>query len=219
MTDPAWFTINKNLVNVNNWNVLFSPLSGGNMMILYKIAYELKMRLKDFLIAILIGAIILLFVFVPLDTYFIVNTKGGINQLSDRLYGWWPWIAQGHYHKGRSTLSGLTIEYNLLYLYGLSFIITIILYVLKTKVPFLWFINIPALYVVMVAVTYMWMTSLIALIIKFVVIRTVGIKKYEEYAMPIVAGWILGFGAMWLPAAILNLVGPTATRFSTLFAP
>jgi len=24
---------------------------------------------------------------------------------------------------------------------------------------------------------------------------------------------------MWLPAAILNLVGPTATRFSTLFAP
>ncbi|MBO3799939.1 MAG: hypothetical protein FGF52_02635 [Candidatus Brockarchaeota archaeon] len=218
-TDPAWFTINKNLVNVNNWNVLFSPLSAGNMMILYKIAYELKIRLKDFLIALLIGAIILLFIFVPLDTYFIVNTRGGINQLGDRLLGWWPWIAQGHYHKGRSAITGLTIEYNLLYLYGLGFLLGIVLYILKTKIPFLWFINIPALYVVMVAVTYMWMTSLIALIIKFVVIRTVGIKKYEEYAIPIVAGWILGFGAMWLPAAILNLVGPTATRFSTLFAP
>ncbi|MCX8182928.1 MAG: hypothetical protein N3F08_00695, partial [Crenarchaeota archaeon] len=97
-------------------------------------------------------------------------------------------------------------------------ILALVLYVLKLKVPIFWFISVPALYISMTIPTYMWLTSLIALIIKFVVIRTIGIKRYEEYAMPIVAGWILGFGAMWLPAALLNL-GVVLPKMQTLFQP
>jgi hypothetical protein len=217
-TDPGWFTIARNIANVGHWNISFSPLASGHMVTLYKLAYDLKMRLRDLLIAIIISILILLFIFVPLVSYFMFNTRGGISQLGD-MYTWWPWIAQGQYHRGRAAPTGMTIEYSLLVVNLFGLVLAIVLYILKLKVPIFWFINVPALSIAMTIPTYMWMTSLIALIIKFVVIRTVGIKKYEEYAMPIVAGWILGFGAMWLPAAILNLVGPTATRFSTLFAP
>jgi len=89
----------------------------------------------------------------------------------------------------------------------------------KTKIPFFWFINVPALYVSMTIANYMWLTSLIALVIKFLVIRTIGIKKYEEYAMPIVAGWILGFGALWLPAALINMGTVVFPKMQTMFQP
>ncbi|MEM4871834.1 MAG: hypothetical protein QXF68_09195, partial [Thermofilaceae archaeon] len=95
----------------------------------------------------------------------------------------------------------------------------IILYLLKTYVALFWFINVPALYVGMTIVTYMWLTSLLALIIKFVAIRTVGIKRYEEYAMPACAGWILGFGAAWLPAALANLFAVVIPRVGALWLP
>ncbi len=93
------------------------------------------------------------------------------------------------------------------------------LYVLKTKVPFFWFISVPALYVSMTIANYMWLTSLIALVIKFLVIRTIGIKKYEEYATPIVSGWILGFGALWLPAALINMGTVALPKMQTMFQP
>ncbi|MGQ9596267.1 MAG: DUF6785 family protein [Thermoproteota archaeon] len=219
MTDPGWFTIARHISNMGHWNVSFSGLSAGNQITLYKLAYELKMRMKDFLIALIIGLIVLLFVFVPLETYFVFNTQGGVNQLGDRIFTWWPWIAAGHYHRGRwAGPAELTIEYALGICYGLGILLALILYILKTKVPIFWFISVPALYIAMTIPTYMWLTSLIALIIKFVVIRTIGIKKYEEYAMPIAAGWILGFAAMWLPAALLNL-GVVFPKMQTLFQP
>jgi hypothetical protein len=47
----------------------------------------------------------------------------------------------------------------------------------------------------------------------------VGIKRYEEYAMPACAGWILGFGAAWLPAALVNLFAVVLPRMSALWLP
>jgi len=219
MTDPAWFTIARHMANAGHWNVSFGPLSGGFQVTLYKLAYELRMRMRDFLIALIIGMVVLLFVFVPLDTYFIFNTQGGVNQLGDRVFTWWPWVAAGYYHRGRwAGPAELTVEYSLEICYALGILLALVLYILKLKVPLFWFISVPALYISMTIPTYMWLTSLIALIIKFVVIRTIGIKRYEEYAMPIVAGWILGFGAMWLPAALLNL-GVVFPKMQTLFQP
>jgi len=93
------------------------------------------------------------------------------------------------------------------------------LYVLKTRVPLFWFVNVPALFVGITIPDYMWMTSLIALIIKYITIRTVGLRKYEQYAMPIVAGLILGLGAMWLPAALINLFGVVIPRSINLYQP
>ena len=218
MTNPAWFTVARHMSNLDNWNVSFSPMSAGHMVTLYKLAYDLKMKLKDLLIALIIGMIVLAFVFVPVDMFFIFHTKGGLSQLG-QLYGWWPWIAAGRYHRGRWVIEGLTIEYNLGVMWGVGILLALALYVLKTRVPLFWFVNVPALFVGITIPDYMWMTSLIALIIKYITIRTVGLRKYEQYAMPIVAGLILGFGAMWLPAALINLFGVVIPRSINLYQP
>jgi len=105
------------------------------------------------------------------------------------------------------------------YFFGFGILLGIVLYILKARFTWFWFINVPALYVGMTIVTYMWLTSLLALIIKYVAIRTVGIKRYEEYAMPACAGWILGFGAAWLPAALVNLFAVVIPRMSALWLP
>jgi len=218
VTNPAWFTINRHITNMGNWNISFSPLSSGHMVTLYKLAYDLKMKLKDFLAALILGLLIFVFVFVPLDVYFLFSTKGGLSQLG-HLYGWWPWTAAGQYHRGRWLPEGLTVEYDLGVVYGFGILLALILYILKTKVSLFWFISVPALFVAMTIPNYMWFTSLVALIIKYVAIRTVGIKKYEQYAMPAVSGWIIGFGAMWLLAALVNLAGVAWPNYINLFQP
>ncbi|MGQ9478671.1 MAG: DUF6785 family protein [Thermoproteota archaeon] len=213
--NPGWYTVLEHVHNVGNWNVSFSPLSSASMVTIYKSAYELKMRLKDLLIAMIIGIVVLLFVFVPIDVNFMFSTKGGISQLGD-IYTWWIWDVANSYVMQRSAPTGLTPEYALGVIWGFGFVLAIALYILRTKVSFFWFISVPALSIAMTVPTYMWMTSLIALIIKYVAIRTVGIKRYEEYVMPVVAGLILGFGAMWLPAALLNLGGVAIPRMTSL---
>lgn len=218
MTDPSWFTVARHISNLDNWMISFSPMSSGHMVTLYKLAYDLKMKLKDLLIALIIGMVILAFVFISVNIFFIFHTKGGLSQLG-QLNSWWPWIAAGRYHRGRWLVEGLTIEYNLGVMYGLGMLVSFALYFLKTKVPLFWFVNVPALFVAITIPTYMWMTSLIALIIKYITIRTVGLRKYEQYAMPVVAGLILGFGAMWLPAALINLFGVAIPRSINLYQP
>jgi len=103
--------------------------------------------------------------------------------------------------------------------FGFGILLALVLYILKTKVSLFWFISVPALFVAMTIPNYMWFTSLVALIIKYVAIRTVGIKKYEQYAMPAVSGWIIGFGAMWLLAALVNLAGVAWPNYVNLFQP
>ena len=90
---------------------------------------------------------------------------------------------------------------------------------MKTLVPFFWFLNVPALYVSLTIVTYMWLTSLLALLIKFVAVRTVGVKRYEEYVMPSVAGLTLGFGAAWLFAMLINFVSVIVPKFAAFYIP
>ena len=217
-TNPAWFTIARHMTNLGNYNVSFGPMSASTMVTLYKLAHDLRMRMKDFIIGLVIGLIILAFVFVPMDTYFIFSTRGGLNSLS-QLYGWWPWTAAGYYHRGRWISEGVTPSVTAGLLFGFGLLLGLALYVLKARFTWFWFMNVPALYIGMTLPTYMWLTSLIALIIKYVAIRTVGMKRYEEYAMPVVAGWIIGFGAAWLPAALVNMATVAIPKYMSLFQP
>lgn len=219
MTDPAWFTVARHIANLHNWNVSFSPLSSGHQATLYKLAYDLKMRLTDMLIAIIIGALVFSFVAMPIEAYFILHTKGGLDVTNAAGASWWPWMAAGWYHRGYWMGTGMTPDVVMWLFYGVGLVLGLALYVLKARFAWFWFINVPALYIGMTIVTYMWLTSLIALIIKFVAIRTVGIKRYEEYATPACAGWILGFGAGWLPAALVNFFVVVLPRLSALWIP
>jgi len=154
----------------------------------------------------------------PFEAYMLLHTKGGMSAIG-QLGTWWPWWAAGHYHRGRWFYEGITPEITAGYLFGFGLLLGLVLYVLKARFTWFWFINVPALYVSMTIVTYMWLTSLIALIIKYVAIRTVGMRRYEEYVMPVVAGWILGFGAAWLPAAIVNLFAVVIPKCMSMYLP
>ncbi|MEM2410307.1 MAG: DUF6785 family protein [Thermofilaceae archaeon] len=217
--NPAWFTVARHIANLHNWNISFSPLTAGHQVTLYKLAHDLRMRMTDLLVAIVLGSVIFSFVAMPLAAYFILHTKGGLNATNAAGANWWPWMAAGWYHRGYWMGTGMTPDVVGWLFYGVGIALGIILYLLKTYVALFWFINVPALYVGMTIVTYMWLTSLLALIIKFVAIRTVGIKRYEEYAMPACAGWILGFGAAWLPAALANLFAVVIPRVGALWLP
>ena len=218
LTDPSWFTIARWFSNLGNWNISFSPLSAGHQVTLYKLAHDLRMRMRDFLIALIIGILVVVFVAMPFEAYMLLHTKGGMSAIG-QLGTWWPWSAAGYYHRGRWFYEGITPEMNAGLLFGFGILLGLVLYVLKARFTWFWFINVPALYVSMTIVTYMWLTSLIALIIKYVAIRTVGMRRYEEYAMPVVAGWILGFGAAWLPAAIVNLFAVVIPKCMSMYLP
>ncbi|MEM2619889.1 MAG: DUF6785 family protein [Thermofilaceae archaeon] len=219
MTDSAWFTPARHIANLSNWNISFSPLSAGHQVTLYKLAYDLKMRLSDLLVAIIIGALVFSFVAMPIEAYFILHTKGGLDVTNAAGANWWPWMAAGWYHRGYWMATGMTPDTVGWLFYGVGLALGLIFYILKARFTWFWFISVPALYIGMTIVTYMWLTSLLALIIKFVAIRTVGIKRYEEYATPAVAGWILGFGAAWLPAALVNFFVVVLPRLSALWVP
>ncbi|MEM1810870.1 MAG: DUF6785 family protein [Thermofilaceae archaeon] len=215
-TNPAWFTVARHMVNLGNWNIGFSPLSAGHHIALYKLAHDLRMRMTDLLVAIVLGSVIFSFVAMPLAAYFILHTKGGLNATNAGGGSWWPWMAAGRLHRGYWVTAGLTPDVVAWLVYGVGFALGITLYVAKIYVPLLWFINPVAL---MPADAYSWLVPSIGLIIKIVAVRTVGMKKYEEYVTPAVAGWVLGFGATWLPAALINLAVATVPRLSALFMP
>ncbi|MCS7104131.1 MAG: hypothetical protein NZ954_01010 [Thermofilaceae archaeon] len=219
MTNPSWFTVARHMANIHNWNISFSPLTAGHQVTLYKLAHDLKMKMTDLLIAIILGSIVFSFVAMPLEAFFILHTKGGLNATNASGANWWPWMAAGWYHRGYWMGAGMTPDVVGWLFYGVGIALGIIFYLLKARFTWFWFISVPALYVGMTIVTYMWLTSLLALIIKFVAIRTVGIKRYEEYAMPACAGWILGFGAAWLPAALVNMFTVVLPRVGALWLP
>ncbi|MEM1523185.1 MAG: DUF6785 family protein [Thermofilaceae archaeon] len=217
-TNPAWFTIARHTSNFDEWVISFGSMSSGIQASLYKVAYDLKMRMRDLLVAMLIGLVAVAFALIPLQVYFVFNTKGGLSSLP--LYAsWWPWIAAGRCHRGYWVGAGITPTHVIWLLYGVGLLIGLGCYLLKSFVPFFWFINVPALYVSLTIVTYMWLTSLLALIIKFVAVRTVGIKRYEEYVMSAVAGLTLGFGAAWLFALLINFATTIWPRFLAFYQP
>lgn len=216
-TNPAWFTVARHTANLSNWNITFSPLSSGHQVTLYKLAHDLKMRMTDLLIAIILGTLVFSFIAMPIEAYFILHTRGGLR--ATNVAGWWPWMAAGWYHRGYWMGAGQTPDVVSWLFYGVGLLIGLALYVLKVRFAWFWFLNVPALYVGMTIATYMWLTSLLALAIKFVAVRTVGIRRYEEYAMPACAGWILGFGAAWLPAALVNFIAIVIPRMGALWLP
>jgi hypothetical protein len=216
--NPAWFTVARHITNFDQWVVSFASMSSGIQATLYKIAYDTKTRMRDLLIGMIVGLAATAFTLIPLQIYFAFHTKGGLQSLP--LYAsWWPWIAAGRCHRGYWVPAGITPSNVLWLLYGVGLLIGIGIYILKTLVPFFWFLNVPALYVSLTIVTYMWLTSLLALLIKFVAVRTVGVKRYEEYVMPSVAGLTLGFGAAWLFAMLINFVSVIVPKFAAFYIP
>ncbi|MEM3414132.1 MAG: DUF6784 domain-containing protein [Thermoproteota archaeon] len=211
----GWNIVNRQMDFLGNWDISYSPYATGWLVNIYKMAYETKSNLKDIFYAIIVAGILNFFLGGILLTWMTVHTSGGIS--STNLWATWTfWDPAGKGFKGIwGIASGETPLYY--WIYAISgIIVTWAIYLLRLKFAWFW-IHPVAMWVSLVIPNYMWLTSLIALIIKEVSVRTVGVKKYEEYVVPAASGWTIGFGAVWLLAAILNLFGVVLPKAAKLW--
>ena len=219
MLDPAWFTIARHMSRLGVFNIAEGAISAGHQVTLYKMARDLKMSLRDFFIAMIAGLAALLLLLMPLAAYFIFHTRGGLSATNGVIYSWVPWKTAEQLVFYRGYPAEVTTEYNLLVLFGAGILIAVGLYALKTYVPFFWFINVPALYAVMQACNYFWLMAMIALAIKYVLLRTLGMRKYVEYITPVIAGCAFSFGLAWALLAVYDVVDVVIPKAASLFQP
>ena len=104
-------------------------------------------------------------------------------------------------------------------IFGVGFVMAIVLYILRTKFSYLWFINVPAFYVGMQVVNYFWFSAILALLLKYLLIKTLGVKKYEEYVLPVIAGVSLSFGFFWGILAVYDLIDVALPIAQKLYIP
>jgi len=101
--------------------------------------------------------------------------------------------------------------------YGIAgFIITLALYIVRLRAPWLP-LNPVGVLVSWVFLGYAWINGLV-IIIKLVCIRVFGVKKFEQYATPLVGGALIGTGAMFLLPA-LNQFILAIPVFQSYYAP
>lgn len=94
-------------------------------------------------------------------------------------------------------------------------IITIVIYLLRAR--FAWFmINPSALCISLWLNEYMWLNAVVALIIKMIVLKIGGTRLLQERAIPAVAGFCTGFGALFIIAALHNLLTEVMPKFMML---
>ena len=86
---------------------------------------------------------------------------------------------------------------------------------------FPWFFIDPTAFTASVAVGLIWTwgSALVALILRLVLIRVMGVKRYEEYAIPIAVGITLGFGAPILVVGLIEFFRVILPRFLSYYVP
>lgn len=94
-----------------------------------------------------------------------------------------------------------------------------VVYYLRGK--FAWFFIDPTALAMSMAVglEWTWLSGLIALVIKLVLIRTMGLRRFESYVIPIAAGISLGFGAPLLFAGLIEFFGVILPKFFSFYVP
>jgi signal transduction histidine kinase len=89
------------------------------------------------------------------------------------------------------------------------------------RMRFPWFFIDPTALTMSMAVglIWTWLFALIALILRVILIRVMGVKRFEEYVIPIGAGAALGFGAPIIVTGLIELFTVVLPRFSAFYVP
>jgi len=214
-TNMGWQVVNKATFVTGNWEIMFSPLSSGWSINAYKIAHATKLDLKDALIALVSFTVIFAIIGQIIQAWMVINA-GGLSR--SNVFNWTMWNPTGTYFRGFwMHHPGGSINTDLIYLVS-GVIITFLIYFLRAKYA-MFPINPVALYITTFIPIYLWLDCLIALIIKTVAIRTVGVRKFESYVVPIAAGLVLGFGAPSLLALLWNFFTVALPKFQGQLVP
>jgi len=199
-TSYPWYIYQRTTWALGTWTIMFTSATAGGKVNFYKIAHYNKLNLKHLFVLMILCSVVYV-VLGQVISVWLTAHGGGIT--NSNLWGWTLWGPSGSYWSDSSWgPTSFSFQNDMIYMSG-GALVAIALYLIRLR--FAWFFISPeALYVNTFLPNYNWMNALIALIVKTVGIRTVGIRKFEEYVMPAATGAVIGFGALWIVAGLIN---------------
>jgi hypothetical protein len=203
----------------NCWTLRVNGFGPGGTVCLYKIAHGTRTNLKDVLVMSMIYAAFGTVLTYTWTIWFLAH-GGGIA----RTNSWGSWV---HWWKTGYAMTGAwqfmpwgATDPNAVWPYAIAgFVLILAIWWLRMRFP--WFFIDPTAFTASVAVglIWTWTSALIALILRLVLIRVMGVKRFEDYVMPIATGIALGFGAPILIAGLVEFFTVILPRFSAFYVP
>lgn len=201
------------------WTLRVNGLSPGGASGLYKIAYETRTNLRDVLVMAMVFAGLGTVMTYVWEIWFLAH-GGGFS----RTNSWGSWV---HWWKTGYSITGDwnympfgATSPNEVWPFAITGIVLVFLvWWLRTK--FAWFFIDPTALTMSMAVglEWTWLSGLVALVIKLVLVRVMGVRRFEQYVMPIATGIALGFGAPILLAGIIEFSNVIVPRFMAYYIP
>jgi len=203
----------------NCWTLRVNGFGPGGTVCLYKIAHGTRTNLKDVLVMSMIYAAFGTVLTYTWTIWFLAH-GGGIA----RTNSWGSWV---HWWKTGYAMTGAwqfmpwgATDPNAVWPYAIAgFVLILAIWWLRMRFP--WFFIDPTAFTASVAVglIWTWTSALIALILRLVLIRVMGVKRFEDYVLPIATGIALGFGAPILIAGLVEFFTVILPRFSAFYVP
>jgi len=99
--------------------------------------------------------------------------------------------------------------------------LVLVLIVWWLRMKFAWFFIDPTALTMSMAVglEWTWLSGLVALVIKLILVRVMGIRRFEQFVLPIATGIALGFGAPILIAGLIEYFNVVVPRFTAYYVP
>jgi len=140
-------------------------------------------------------------------------------------YGWNNWVVDVALNQG---VRGLTHFGSLLppnfqfWQHGVmavaGVVLVFLLYFLRAR--FVWFmVNPTALAMVLWLPELVWLASLVSLVAKYIGIRLVGARRFEEYVAYVAAGLLWGMGVPYIIAGVYELYLDVIPKFQAFYVP
>ena len=214
-TSFPWYIYNRTQWAVGTWTIMFTSASAGGQINLYKVAHYNRLNLKHIFVLVVMCSVVYVVLGQVISVWLMAHGGGVMNTNN---WDWPLWSVEGtffsdYWQRG----SAWAYTESLMYTAG-GALVVIALYIIRLR--FAWFFISPeALYGNMFLPNYNWMNAIIALVVKTVGIRTVGIRRFEEYVMPAAAGAVIGFGALWIIAGLMNFGTVVWPRFMAQYVP
>ncbi|MDW8003563.1 MAG: DUF6785 family protein [Thermofilaceae archaeon] len=203
----------------NCWTVRVNGLSPGGSVGLYKIAYETRTNLKDVLSATMLY-VVLGTLFTTVSMIWFLSHGGGITR-TNSWGNWVHWAKTGYMVTGNWGFGpyGETRPDAILPFAAVGLVLFFVLYFLRIRFP--WFPLDPTAFTMSLAVglIWTWLSALVALVIKLVLVRAMGIRRFEQYVLAIATGLALGFGAPILVAGLIEFAAVIVPRFTAYYVP
>jgi hypothetical protein len=203
----------------NCWTLRVNGFSPGGLTGLYKIAYETRTNLRDVLVMAVVYAALGTVLTYTWMIWFLAH-GGGIAR-TNSWGSWVHWMKTGYMMTGNWSFApwGAT-DPNAVWPYAITGLV-LVFAVWWLRMRFPWFFIDPTALTMSMAVglIWTWLSGLIALIIRVALIRVMGVKRFEDYVIPIATGIALGFGAPILIAGLVEFFTVILPRFSAFYVP